>query len=104
MAQGAARRIRLEQLPGYAPELNPDEGVWRYLKRVELKNLVCADLEQLGWEFWAAGGRLLSKPEALLSCIKEVGYVYYTIHSSVKDPARAAGSGAGLALVLARRS
>ena len=45
LAQGAARRIQLEQLPGYAPELNLDEGVWRYLKRVELKNLVCADLE-----------------------------------------------------------
>ena len=26
LAQGAARRIQLEQLPGYAPELNPDEG------------------------------------------------------------------------------
>lgn len=76
LAQGAARRIQLEQLPGYAPELNPDEGVWRYLKRVELKNLVCADLEQLGREFWAAAGRLLSKPEVLRSCIKEVGYVY----------------------------
>jgi len=26
----------LEQLPGYAPDLNPDEGIWNYLKRVEL--------------------------------------------------------------------
>ena len=76
LAQGAARRIQLEQLPGYAPELNPDEGVWRYLKRVELKNLVCADLEQLGREFRAAARRLLSKPEVLRSCIKKVGYVY----------------------------
>ena len=86
LAQGSARRIQLEQLPGYAPELNPDEGVWRYLKRVELKNLVCADLEQLGREFRAAAGRLLSKSEVLRSlypalpvscapCIKEVGYV-----------------------------
>ena len=76
LAQGAAWRIQLEQLPGYAPELNPDEGVWRYLKQVELKNLVCAGLEQLGREFWAAAGRLLNKPEVLCSCIKEVGYVY----------------------------
>ena len=64
----------VEQLPGYAPELNPDEGVWRYLKRVELKNLVCADLEQLGWEFRAAPGRLLRKPEVLRSCIREAVY------------------------------
>lgn len=75
LAQGATRRLQLEQLPGYAPELNPDEGVWRYLKRVELKNLVCADLEQLRREFWAAVERLLAKPEILRSCIREVGYV-----------------------------
>ena len=74
-ARGAARRLRLEQLPGYAPELNPDEGVWRYLKRVELKNLVCADLGLLRREFWAAVQRLLAKPDVLHACVKEVGYV-----------------------------
>jgi transposase len=42
LRQGAARRIHLEQLPGYAPELNPDEAVWNYLKNVELKNLVAS--------------------------------------------------------------
>jgi hypothetical protein len=31
LASGAARRLQLEQLPGYAPELNPDEGVWKHL-------------------------------------------------------------------------
>jgi transposase len=36
LAHGAAARIHLEQFPGYAPELNPDEGIWNYLKRVEL--------------------------------------------------------------------
>ena len=66
----------LEQLPGYAPELNPDEGVWRCLKLVELKNLVCADLGQLAREFWNAAKRLLGKPEVLRACIKEVSYVW----------------------------
>ncbi len=75
LARGAARRLRLEQLPGYAPELNPDEGVWRYLKQVELKNLVCADLGHLRREFWAAVQRLLAKPDVLRACVKEVGYV-----------------------------
>ena len=75
LSQGAARRIQLEQLPGYAPELNPDEGVWRYLKRVELVNVVCADLEQLTREFWTAAKRLSAKPEVLRACIREVGYV-----------------------------
>jgi transposase len=65
----------LEQLPGYAPELNPDEGVWRYLKRVELRNMICADLEELTSQFWAAFRRLLDKPQVLRACVREVGYV-----------------------------
>ena len=32
LAAGGAARIRLEQLPGYAPELNPDEQVWNHVK------------------------------------------------------------------------
>ena len=74
LAQGAAQRLQLEQLPGYAPELNPDAGVWRYLKRAELKNVVCPDLGQLRREFWAAAARLLTKPGILRSCIREVCY------------------------------
>ena len=30
LKQGAAKRLHLEQLPGYAPDLNPDEGIWNY--------------------------------------------------------------------------
>ena len=52
----------LEQLSGYAPELNPDEGVWRHLEQVELRNLVGADLEQLTSGFWAAVERLWPGP------------------------------------------
>jgi transposase len=32
LTDGAAKRIHLEQLPGYAPDLNPTEWVWIYLK------------------------------------------------------------------------
>ncbi len=46
LAAGGAKRVHLEWLPGDAPELNPDEGIWRYLKRVELKNLWCHDLPE----------------------------------------------------------
>ena len=83
LGQGAAQRLQLEQLLGYAPELNPDEAVWRYLKRVELKNLVCADLEQSRRDFWTAAERLLAKSDVLRSCIREVGYVYWILHASV---------------------
>ena len=60
---------------GHAPELNPYEGVWRYLKRVELKNVVCAEPGQLRREFWAAVERLLAKSDVLRSYVGEVGYV-----------------------------
>ena len=33
--RAARRRVQLEQLPGYAPDLNPEEGVWKHLKCVE---------------------------------------------------------------------
>lgn len=31
MGDGGAERIGLERLPAYAPDLNPDEGVWQHL-------------------------------------------------------------------------
>ena len=37
MADGEARYIHLEQWPAYAPDMNPAEGVWQHLKRVELR-------------------------------------------------------------------
>jgi len=41
-ARGA---IWLERLPGYAPDLNPDESVWRHLKHVQMANLCSPTLE-----------------------------------------------------------
>jgi hypothetical protein len=51
----------LEWLPGYAPELKPDEGNWQELKRVELKNVVCHDLVELRYELRLATARLRHK-------------------------------------------
>jgi hypothetical protein len=45
---GQRGAIRVEALPGYAPDLNPwDEGGWNHLKNVEMANVVCRDLEEL---------------------------------------------------------
>jgi transposase len=68
LAAGAAQRIWLERLPGYAPDLNPDEGIWHYLKHVELKNVCCHDLRQLEQELTAAVERLSAKPEIITGC------------------------------------
>jgi transposase len=68
LAAGAAARIWLERLPGYAPDLNPDEGIWHYLKHVELRNVCCHDLRQLEQELTAAVERLSAKPEIITGC------------------------------------
>ena len=75
LAQGAAARLQLEQLPGYAPELNPDEGIWHYLKQVELRNLCCADLAELRLELGLAVKRLRHKRHVLRGCIAECRYI-----------------------------
>jgi transposase len=74
LAAGTAPRLRLEPLPGYAPDLNPDEGVWRYLKRVELANVCCRDLPHLRRELRAAAMRLRRKPRIIHACIRQAGY------------------------------
>jgi transposase len=74
LADGGAKRVQLEQLPGYAPDLNPAEGVWRHLKRVDLRNVCCADLASLRDNFRRAVKRLRHKREILQSCIRLAGY------------------------------
>lgn len=72
LRQGAAKRIHLEQLPPYAPDLNPDEGIWRYLKRVELRNVCCRDLHELRYELRKAFARLRHKTHVILACFRQV--------------------------------
>jgi transposase len=50
LARGTAKRMPLAQLSAYAPELNPVEGLWTSLKRVELGNRCCANAPTLGLE------------------------------------------------------
>ena len=75
LKRGAAKRLHLEQLPAYAPELNPDEGIWNYLKRVELGNVCCTDLKHLATQLRRAKERLRHKREIIRSCSRECGYL-----------------------------
>ena len=71
---GAAERIRLEQLPAaYAPEINPDEGIWKHLKYTEMKNLCCQSLAELRVELRKAKERLRHKKHVILGCIRQPG-------------------------------
>lgn len=73
LADGAARHIHLERLPGYAPDLNPDEGTWRHLKRVELRNVCCLDLCHLHHELDLAILRLRRRRDLIQSFFIEAG-------------------------------
>ena len=74
LASGASSRLQLEQLPGYAPDLNPDEGIWKHLKYVELKNLCCQSLSELKVELRKAKERLRHKRDVILGCIRQPGF------------------------------
>jgi len=67
-------KIVVEQLPGYAPDLNPwDEGGWHHLKNVEMRNLVTHDLEELHEQFHLAVERLRHKPHMARSFFAQAG-------------------------------
>jgi transposase len=71
---GTRGKVWVEALPGYAPDLNPwDEGGWNHLKHVEMRNLVCLDLEELHQEFHLAVGRLRQKPHWAQSFFAQAG-------------------------------
>lgn len=68
-------RIHIERLPPYAPELNPDEGVWQYLKCVLLKNVCCQNMKTLGQNLRKAIRVLRRRKEVIASFFAKVGYV-----------------------------
>jgi transposase len=71
LAHGAAQRLTLKALPSYAPDLNPEEGIWRFLKYVELKNVCCHHLAELRLEVRRAIERLRFKVDVILGCIRQ---------------------------------
>ena len=64
-------QIRLEQLPGYAPDLNPVERLWQHLKHVELRNVITRDLEELHLEYHLAIGRIRYKRRLIESFFQD---------------------------------
>jgi transposase len=74
VASGVATRLQVERVPGSAPELNPVEDVWRYLKHVAVRNVCCATLDELPYEVRLAGAHLRHKLDVLRSFPKHCGY------------------------------
>jgi len=75
LADGGAKRLTLKALPAYAPDLNPQEGIWRLLKYVELKNVCCPAVAELTVEVRRAIDRLRCRVDAILGCVRQPGYL-----------------------------
>lgn len=73
MKEGANLWLRLERLPGYAPELNPDDGIWRYLKYVALKNVCAATIALLEGLVRGTLEKIKELPHIIKSTFKEAG-------------------------------
>lgn len=73
LSQGGAQFVHLERLPAYAPDLNPDEGVWQQLKHVEMRNLCCNNLDHLYSQLTLAVKRLRQKPYLIQSFFAGAG-------------------------------
>ena len=67
-------KVWVEALPGYAPDLNPwDEGGWHHLKHIQMRNLVCHDLEEVHEQFHLAVDRLRRKPHLVQAFFAQAG-------------------------------
>jgi transposase len=75
LAAGAAQRLHLVQLPGYAPDLNPVEWLWNHLKRVQLGNVCCAHLTHLRQELRKAVDRVRHRTTLITRFFHQPGYL-----------------------------
>ena len=61
-------RLTIKHFPSYAPQLNPDEGVWSLAKR-ELANSCPKNVEELMEDVIRSINRIRASPEKLRGCI-----------------------------------
>jgi transposase len=62
--------LHVEYFPSYAPELNPDEGVWGQAKR-ELVNSCPKDVEELTEDIIRSMNRIGESQSKLRACIQQ---------------------------------
>jgi transposase len=66
------RRLHLVRFPGYAPELNPDEGIWK-LAKAKLANGCPTDLSELATSLTSALHSIRKNRKNLRGCIDHSG-------------------------------
>jgi transposase len=65
-------RLHIEHFPSYAPELNPDEGVWSLAKRA-LANRCPNDVEELVEDVIGSINAIRMSAQKLRGCIQQSG-------------------------------
>jgi transposase len=65
-----ATEVTAEPFPPYAPEINPADGVWRYIKHIRLANYTPPSLEVLRGTVTAELDRLRKRKDLLASFIR----------------------------------
>ena len=71
-------RLQLYRIPPYSPELNPDEMVWKQLKKVEMKNKFCKSLRELRKEVEEGLNNINAQPKIINSFFRKTSIAYYT--------------------------
>jgi transposase len=71
-------RLRLFFLPGYAPELNPDEWVWKHVKQDRIGRAGVTGPKDLKAKALAALHRLQKLPEVVRSFFRDPNLRYIT--------------------------
>jgi transposase len=66
------RRLELRQFPPYAPELNPDEGIWDVIKNDRLANYCPRTLEELHGTVAHELERLKADPERVQTAMSQI--------------------------------
>ena len=74
--------LQVERLPGYAPELNPVEGLWANLKGVELANRACCSLEELAAAAEQGIHRVCDDQQLVWSFLDHTGLTLHHQHQS----------------------
>lgn len=69
----ATEWLRVFQLPSYAPDLNPVEGIWSLLVRGPLANLAVAGIDELATIVRRELKSLQYRPAVLTGCLTETG-------------------------------
>ena len=69
--RAAVPRFRLVRLPGYCPELNPDEGVWDWVKTHGQPNLCVRNDFEMVDRTWGTLKRMQLREDLLVGCLKQ---------------------------------